>query len=336
MAINFMLGKRKIVNFTIKDHAIRFVELKQTYPLVIQKMGEYYLPNGLIKEGKILDYDTLATITEQCVAEWKISKRQVRFIVPDPFIVIRKVPIPKDIQEDEIRGYLYMELGSSIHLPFEDPVFDFYLLDGVKDGAEESLKEILLFAAPENMVKEYMDLLEEAKLRPIAADISSLAMNRLIYQHAASISSNDPYLIVQIDLQSINICIFEDNIPVIMRNLYMDIDREKWNYKEKMNTYLTFDFIGEKQEVLNALKDMYSEIEKVLNFYQYSLKQGKKQVQTVYVDGDHPWLDEICKQLKGRFEIPVIKIEDFLKKQLGTELIPPQFHLNMGLGLKEV
>ena len=335
MAFNLMIGKHKTVNLTIKDHAIRFVELKQTQPLAIQRMGEYYLPNGLIKEGKILDFDTLATILEQCVAEWKMAKRQVRFIVPDPYIVIRKIPIPHDIQEDEIRGYLYMEIGSSIHLPFDEPVFDYYLLDHTKE-TEEKANEILLFAAPEDKVREYTDLFEKARLKPIAADISALAINRLLFHLEDRPKLQHQYLIVQVDLQSANVCIFENNIPVIMRHLYIDIEREKWNYTQKKDSFITFDFIGDKQEVLNGLIDMYSEMEKVMNFYQYSLKQGNQRVQQIILDGDHPWLDEIFAQLKERFEIPVLKINDLLKKHIGTEPVPSQFHLNMGLGLKEV
>ncbi|MEH7082380.1 hypothetical protein V7139_06545 [Neobacillus drentensis] len=71
MAINFLFGKNKTINITIKDYAIRFVELKHTQFLEVQRMGEYYLPAGLITEGKILDFDTLATILEQCVSDLK-------------------------------------------------------------------------------------------------------------------------------------------------------------------------------------------------------------------------------------------------------------------------
>ncbi|WP_335384941.1 hypothetical protein [Neobacillus drentensis] len=43
--------------------------MKHTQSLEVQRMGEYYLLAGLIKEGEILDFDTLVTILEQCVSE---------------------------------------------------------------------------------------------------------------------------------------------------------------------------------------------------------------------------------------------------------------------------
>ncbi|WP_040207784.1 type IV pilus biogenesis protein PilM [Neobacillus jeddahensis] len=330
MAFNLNFAKNRTVNITIKDHAIRYVELKNVQSSIIQRMGEYYLPVGLIKEGKILDFDTLSTILEQCVSEWKIPKRMVRFLVPDPFVVIRKVMIPKDIRVDEIKGYLYMEIGSSIHLPFEDPVFDFHLLD--KGNSETN--ELLLFAAPETIVREYIDLFEEAKLKPVVADISSLALNRCFNQ-LDSVQAAENYIMIQCDLQTVNVCIFEKNIPVIMRHLTMDIDRGKWEHSLNSDSVLSFRYSGDREDILFPLEEIYNEIEKVMNFYQFSLNQGKAQVQKLLVDGDHPWLDEIYHHMRKRFAIPITKLSD-LKESQDANQIPHQFYLNVGLGLKEV
>lgn len=57
----------------------------------------------------------------------------MRFLVPDSRLVIRKVAIPKDIKDDEIKGYLYLEMGTSIHLPFEEPIFDVVLLEETEE-----------------------------------------------------------------------------------------------------------------------------------------------------------------------------------------------------------
>ncbi|MDR7001480.1 pilus assembly protein PilM [Neobacillus niacini] len=330
MAINFMFGKNKTINITIKDHAIRFVELKQTQPLMIQRMGERYLPAGLIKEGKITDFETLSTILEQCVTDWKIAKRNVRFLVPDSFVVIRKVPLPKEIKEDEIKGYLYMEMGTSIHLPFEDPVFDYILLD----KNEQETNQILLFAAPEEVVREYMDLFDEVKLKPIVADLSSLALNRFLFYFDSDHPSKN-HLLIQLDLQTVNVSIFEQNVPVFNRHLTIETTSDKWNHILKGDFY-SLSFSGETQEILGPIEDVFSEIEKVINFYQYSLNQGKQQVERIILDGDHPWLDVIYDQMKSRFSISITKMNDIMNENVDTDLTLPPFHLNIGLGLKEV
>ncbi|WP_256942460.1 type IV pilus biogenesis protein PilM [Bacillus sp. OV166] len=171
MAFSLFTSKNRIINLVLNDHSIRLLELKQAIPAVAQRWCERFLPPGIISDGKIIDVDSLANILEECIGEWKIQRRQVRFLVPDPLVIIRKVSVPAEIQEDEIQGYLYLELGSSIHLPFEEPVFDFYSLKS--DG---KTRDLLLFVAPEQQVMEYSGLLSKLKLDPIAADISPLAL----------------------------------------------------------------------------------------------------------------------------------------------------------------
>ena len=113
-------------------------------------------------------------ILEECVDEWNLKGRRVRFIVPDSFVMIRRIPLPANPEDDEICGYLFMELGETIPMPFSNPVFGYVVVERKK---EETV--ILLFAAPEEAVSHYTGLFEKVKLRPIAADVSSLCAYRL-------------------------------------------------------------------------------------------------------------------------------------------------------------
>ncbi len=91
-----------------------------------------------------------------------------------------------------------------------------------------------------------MALIEKVKLKPIAADISSLALNRLFHQ----IDQDDEapnHLMVQVDLQTVNVCIFENNLPVFMRHLNMDIKRDNWNHSLTSDSYSRLIITGKNQ-----------------------------------------------------------------------------------------
>ncbi|WP_394233109.1 type IV pilus biogenesis protein PilM [Niallia oryzisoli] len=327
MGFRISIGKKKIINLIIKDHVIRFVDLKTTNPPIVQHYGERYLPAGIIHDGKIVDLETFEVILEECVSDWKIDRRLVRFIVPDSFVIIRKISVPLEIEDDEMHGYIFMEIGSSIHLPFENPVFDY-----VRLGQKESQQELLLFAGPEEVIQEYAAALEEAKLKPLSADISSLALFRLYDQQNTVEKEN--IMLVQVDLKSVNICIFENKNPVVMRHLMMDVDISKWERGKNhliLNTYL-----GDQDDIYHPLEDAYLEIDRVRNFYNYSLNQGSKLVSKLLLDGDHPWLDEIEEKLKNQFDIPVIRLESQNNVVGDARNMPSSYHLNIGLGLKEV
>jgi type IV pilus assembly protein PilM len=327
MGFRLQFGKNKVINLSIKDHVIRFVELKQTNPPVVQRFGERYLPSGLIRDGKIQDAETLESILEECFTDWKISKKNVRFIVPDSFVTIRKIPIPKDIQEDEIKGYLFMEIGTSIHLPFENPIFDYVLLE-----EKDDVRELLLFSGPEEAISEYSTLLENVKLKPLSADISPLSLFRLYHQQNPN--ENDSVMLIQADLQAVTISIFEKHKPLVMRHIKMDVDLNKWEFSDHDSDKPQF--VGNRMDIINPLEDIYSEIDRVMNFYNYSLNHGALLVSKVIIDGDHPWLEEIKQQLNERFTIPVLTITNSQIQVVDEEHIPSTFHLNIGLGMKEV
>jgi type IV pilus assembly protein PilM len=329
MAFSLFSPRNRIANFVINDHSIRFVELKQVKPPVAQRWSEHLLPPGIIADGKIIDAESLENILDECIDEWRIHKRQVRFIIPDSLVIIRKVSIPAEIQDDEIHGYLYLEMGSSIHLPFEDPVFDIFPL--TNNG---KTKDILVFAAPEKYVMEYAHLFSDLKLNPIAADISPLTIYRLYYQLGKA-RENEILFTAQFDLTSVNMCIFEGTTPYVMRNFPLGYDLHKWETKQS-NGNISYKFIGEAGDLAMELEDIFHEINKLMDFYRYSLYIGKKEVTNFLISGDHPMLHLIFEEMKERYELPVDKLEigDGVKGRAGT--LPPKYYLPLGLALKEV
>lgn len=329
MDLTLFSRKKRVVNLVINDHSIRYLELKQAKPPIPSKWGERLLPIGLITNGKINDYETLLNILEECVTDWNLRKRQVRFLIPESFVIIRKVSIPVDIKDDEIKGYLYLELGSSIHIPFDEPVFDAVVLSTEKDK-----KEVLIFAAQEENVLEYTELLSEAKLKPSVAEVSPLSVYRL-YHYLNPEKTNENLLIVQFGLNDVNICIFEGRIPFFMHHLKIEFDEDNWD--KKLNGAGNYDlrFTGDFSNLNNQFEDTYKEINRLMDFYRYSLHQGEKRVSRILLDGDHPMLSQIKKDLEGLFEVPLETIS--LPQHIQTEQkLPYTFYLALGLALKGV
>lgn len=330
MAFSLFPGRNKIVNLVINDHSIRYVELKQKTPVIPNQYGQRYLPAGILSDGKIQDFDTLANILDECIDEWKIAKREIRFTVPDSLVIIRKVTIPADIKQDEINGYLYLELGSTIHLPFEDPVFD-----TVPIGGEGNKQEILVFAAPEKYVLELAYLFKSVRLKPIAADISPLAIYRL-YHFSDMAVKNEVLLTVQLDLDVVSLCIFEEEIPVFMRHIPGDF-KDGWKLSRSRSEHGSQElvYVGEFSDIMFQLEDIYRDIAKLMDFYRYSLTQGKREINRILVNGDHPMLERVISDMNDRFGIPIATITVNVKGSDSEEL-PSAFNLVLGLGLKEV
>ncbi|GMB07466.1 type IV pilus assembly protein PilM [Thermolongibacillus altinsuensis] len=320
MVFRLFSFRKKIANIVVKDHVIRYVELKQRHPLVVHKCGERFLPEGIIRDGKIVDEERFMLIMEECVTEWKLKNRRIRFLVPDPFVVIRKISIPADLQQDEIRGYLFMELGSSIHLPFEEAVFDFVVLERKKDKLD-----VLLFAAPESIVMKYAELFEQADLKPIVADISPLSLYRLFYEYGQA-DENDHLLFVQFDLSSLNVSVFHQHKPIFTRQLAFDSHFADWE-----RTEAGWKWTKQNERPEWQLEDIYKEMERFMNFYRFSIHQGNEQITRIVMTGDHPLLSAFTDMLRNRLDVPV---QEMTVNADGQE-VDRSYYLAIGLALKE-
>ena len=184
----------------------------------------------------------------------------------------------------------------------------------------------------EEIIQEYADLLEEVKLEPISADISSLALYRLYHQQFPE--DQDIIMLVQIDMLSVNLCIFQDHKPVVARHLLMDVDLDKW--ERGSDSHKLDHYQGDREEVFFPFKDVFLEVDRVRNFYNYSLNYGNKLVNKIIVNGDHPWLAEVCDSLAQQIDIPIEIMNCQSVVTNAGEPMEPAFYLNIGLGLKEV
>jgi type IV pilus assembly protein PilM len=330
MALPLIALKSRPVEIVINDHSIRYIELKNGQDSLPLKWGERFLPPGIVKEGKINDRETLKIILEECIDVWKIKRRKVRFLVPDPFVTIRKVAIPADVEIDEIEGYLYLEIGESVHLPFEDPVFDYIVLP-----QQEEKREILLFAAHREHVLGYSELFSSVKLVPEAADMSSLALYRLYHQFTKD-PGNENLFIIQYDLDLVTMSIFENEIPFFTRHHQLSFDHKQWNTQVGRSGFQQFTFIGDETQLMEQFEEVTKEINMMIDFYQFSLNQGKNELSKILLIGDHPLLKRIIVELQSRLEIPVNMLHNNDIPTVKNKPLPASHYLALGLALKEV
>jgi type IV pilus assembly protein PilM len=331
MPLKVLQARRKIANLILKDHVIRYIELKSRHPLSIAKYGEKFLPEGIISDGKIVSREMLEAILEQCIQSWKIRKRRIRFIVPDSYIAIRKLSVPSVLKAEEIRGYLSLELGETIPLPFEQPVFDFVPLKQISNEEQE----ILLFAAPEQAVAEYTQLFERLKLKPIAADISPLSLYRLLFT-LKDINPKEHLLLVQCDLSSVHVTVFHEHYPLFTRQLNVEMNMNDWEQIQIGNSNKYYLQWTRSEEELNLqFENIITEIDRVMNFYRFSFQQGEQQINGIVLMGDHPFFHNIYRLMVDRFNIPVEHIDDEVIQALSDPL-DRSYYLPLGLALKEV
>ncbi|EGA89098.1 Tfp pilus assembly protein, ATPase PilM [Planococcus donghaensis MPA1U2] len=312
MALSFLSRKARVVTITIEEDAIRHVDLQSSWPLELNCAEELLLPTGIIEDGKIVDAEALASVLDKAVNQWGLSKKSVRFLAPDEFVIVRKVPYPENVQVDELKGHFFIEIGSTLYLPFEDPVFDV-----VPYHLEDDQPEAIIIASRESVVQAYEDAFEKVKLKAVVADITPLALYRLTHlQH--NFEEEEHVMLIDLQSKKMTVSIFHEHYPMFMRPIDIEIEDP---------------FLADRTAVMDSVE---IEAEKLANFYRYNMNAGQFGVTKIVCNGDFYDWPTFQQNLERRFQIPVLPVVIDAIPCGQEKDVPRRFNRAIGLALKEV
>ncbi|WP_227396732.1 type IV pilus biogenesis protein PilM [Jeotgalibacillus aurantiacus] len=293
--------KKKTVSILIQDYVIRLAMTdKQTSGSI--EIIEKVIPSGLIEEGQITDESGFYDFFKKIVEEWGIKKHKVRFFVPDSSVLMKPVSVPAGLKGTAISEHFMMETGQSIHFPFENPLIDVIRLDSQSRSEPDEVPGIL-FASPEEDVQTFTNVFEDVKLIPEAAEVKALALHRLLFSMNA-LDTSRTYLISDWSVNGLNITIFSNGIIDFMR--YQPIETMLGNWEiEQDGKQVHIRLPGDSFLYEQQLEDRITELERLMNFYRFSLHKGEKSVDELIISGDNPFLEWIMEKVNERYEIPV-------------------------------
>ncbi len=325
-----LIGGKKFANIEIQDYVIRYAEMKNNKKsAVVTHCDEYYIPKGVVENGHVVDEELFVKTLKYCVRKWKLRGKKIRFIVPDSSVIIRTIDVPADTADEELTGYIYFELGHSVHLPFENPI-----VDAISLGVIEDKKQALVVASSEEVVDSYYDFFKGERALPVVADVSALCQYRL-FHHYGITNENDIYMLAQFDVKSASISVFEQHKPIFMQEVTIPYVPDTWKVAALSQGGILSKEQFNRDNVLSAISDIYTEMERILRFYQYTLRSGEKQVTKILLTGDHPFMDEIFEGMQMRLETPVQTLAPD-KIQVAQDMeVDTKYYNVLGLALKE-
>ncbi|WP_408007091.1 type IV pilus biogenesis protein PilM [Pseudalkalibacillus sp. A8] len=187
-----------------------------------------------------------------------------------------------------MKGYIQVELGASIHIPFEKPIFDVHKLQ-----RKEEKVEYLLFAAQEDVMKEYVTVLEEVKLKPVEVELASLSSYRLFYE-LDLVDDHHHYLCLHLNRMGINATAFHRHVPLFTR--YIPMLSPAAADEASIDRVMTPPF-----DIEERWNELVTEIDRVMSFYQFSLSEESNTFDAFIITGDHPQGEQFSKQSTSYF-----------------------------------
>ena len=227
---------------------------------------------------------TLRETVERC--GWRGCR--VVLAAPLEHLVLRHVSLPR-MPERALRAVLKVELERRIHLPFDDPVYDFHVERGTADASSEM--NVIVVAAPRQEIMPWVRLCAAAGLRPVAVEPSLLGMVRVLAREESE--QDDVDVLVSLGLGGVALGVLQGDDLVFMRHIAVrpdDYANGAAGARAAADAYAT---------------DVGYELDRSLSFIQYNFLKERQTVRGVTLLDKVGMARRVASILGERVDYPV-------------------------------
>ena len=141
------------------------IDMKSKNPHVYKCLS-FDTPENVIEDGYIVDSETLAEVLKEKLKEIKCSERNVIFTVSSSKIANREVSMPL-VATSKLRSIITAQAAE--YFPFD--LAEYVLAYMIQNrSTKEKKMDLLLFAAPNNLIQSYYDLAKKCNFHLVDLD----------------------------------------------------------------------------------------------------------------------------------------------------------------------
>jgi type IV pilus assembly protein PilM len=203
------------IGLDISDLSLKLVQLKKSGDKIkFQAMSRIDLPKGLIEMGEIKNETEVIKKIKEITDKPKfgsITTNDVVASLPDSKSFIKLIEIEKS--PNRLADTISSEIEKHVPISAKDIYFDWQMIEEKTDSYS-----VLIGAAPQNIVNQYIDLLNAADLSVVAMEIEPIAICRSLLAEENpknKIKSDKNYAIIDIGSQRASMIIYSKNTIVM-------------------------------------------------------------------------------------------------------------------------
>lgn len=338
--------KRPCVGLDIKKNVIRLA--------IPTKNGlrtkEIVVNGNVLRQNRLRSAEEFSDVVGEALREFRGTVTHVAFAAINTQVLIRSLPVEETMTEKQIREHLFLELGESIQLPFEKPIFDLLVLPPAKRVRKKTQKvknmrdqtrekitikrnrlllngQISFIVTGEPVLESIGKSLEISGKIPASVDFSALVYTRLFRKN---IKWNQNFILLEIDSGEAMVTIFQKMTPIYTQ--YENYNSVGWKYIEKNGIVIPNVHYGKEHQLLAELGQ---KVEDVCGYFSKTLASGQT-IDQVYLVGDHPQRKKEVKEiLQQKIQVPVKTLSKVIRDADGNNLAD-NWMLAVGLASKEV
>jgi len=280
------------------DRSIKVAQIKKNNnKLQLYAYGRENISRGLIVDGEIKKPEEVVKLIKKILSTSKINPIKSKFAIysiPEPKGFIRIMEIKK-VAEKDIENVVRYEAQQLFPIDIEEAYLDWQVLsDG--NNKKETIK-VLVAAVPQQLVDSYSAVLKDAGLKPVVAEIESIAITRSLINKN---QTTRPILVIDLGRDRTSFIIFKNlavqftaSIPVCGEEIIkavsakMSISEEE---SEKIIKECGLIFKDDCKNVYRAIQpslyEMIRYISKLINFYKEHYKSESDIAKVIICGGE--------------------------------------------------
>jgi type IV pilus assembly protein PilM len=347
-------SSKSIVGLDVGSSSIKAVELTvkgKGKNFELAHLGVAQVPPEAIVQGAFLNSSAITDAIREAVENAKIKTKNVAAAVCGHSVIVKKVSLPQ-MTRDELDEQIRWEAEQYIPFDVNEVNLDFQILESADD---EGQMEVLLVAAKKDLIDDYVQVISEAGLIPVAVDVAAFAVENAFeanYDH----TPDDVIALVNIGAQVVNINIMAGGVPCFTR----DITTAGNQYTEEIQKALSISFeeaerikLGGQgtdsqdvvpQEVEQAMQSVSEtvicEISRSLDFYAATTADSR--IGKVYLSGGAASVTGFEAAFRERTGLEVETLNPLTRMLPSTkfeqeylEMVAPALSVGVGLALRE-
>lgn len=305
-------------------------------------------PSPGMQSESPFDHQEIAKVINKLVSDAKITTNKVNIALPEHNIFTKVIDMPV-LSEKELSSAIYWEAEQHIPAPMDTMTLAWNVLKRPRDLGSDQKMQVLIVAAPNQIIKRYQAILELAGLSVVAVETETLSIVRCVtkgYSNLTTIIMNIGSLNTSLSIVQNGIIVFNYSIPLggiaLTRAIASDFGLSLDQAEEYKRTY-GFSDKNLSGKVGHAIEPIFTniltEVKKAVAFYNEKYKSDSPITQVLLTGGtaNLPGLDLYFVKNIG-IETAILNPWKVLgitgiPKQL--EQLGPEYAVACGLAIKE-
>ncbi|MEA1937061.1 MAG: type IV pilus assembly protein PilM [Patescibacteria group bacterium] len=280
----------------LSDRSVKVAQLKKRNgKMKVHAYGRENIPEGLIKDGEIKDGERVAEFIKKVLSKSKPNPIKSKFVVysiPEPKGFIRVVELPR-MKEENIDDAIRCEVEHLFPININESYIDWQVLP----SDNNKIIKVLVAMVSSQLVDSYSTVFKKAGLKPIAAEIESVAITRSLISNSKLAK---PILVIDLGKDRTGFIIFKNptvqftaSIPICGNSFSKAISKklkiseeEADKVRKKCGLGLSDEYKNIYKIIQPSLYDMVKYINDLMDYYKEYFKSESDIAKIVICGGE--------------------------------------------------